>query len=54
MPLWRMNSEDDELFLLQQYQIHLESLRKLGGTKPWPEMAAELKAHDNMLRKVNR
>jgi len=52
MPLWRVNSEDDELFLLQQYQSRLESLRKLGGTKPWPETAAELEALDVMLSKV--
>lgn len=51
-PLWRVNSEDDELFLLQHYQASLESLLKLGGTQSWPAIAAELKAQDDALRKI--
>ncbi len=52
MPMWRANSEDDELFLLRHYQRLLESLRKPGGTKSWSETATELKAQDDMLSKV--
>jgi len=51
-PLWRVNAEDDELFLLQHYQALSESLRELGGTQPWPAIAAELKAQDDMLREI--
>lgn len=51
-PLWRVNSEDDELFLLQHYQRLLELLRKLGGMKSWSETTAELKAQDDMLGKA--
>ena len=51
-PLWGVNSEDDELFLLQHYQALLESLRKLGQTEAWPAMAAELKAQDDMFGRI--
>jgi hypothetical protein len=52
-PVWRVNSKDDELFLLQHYQALFESLRMLGGTQPWPAICAELKAQDDMLRKIS-
>ena len=52
MPLWGVNSEDDELFLLQYYQSFFESLRRLGGTEPWPAMAAQLKAQADIRSKI--
>jgi hypothetical protein len=51
-PLWRVNSEDDELFLLQHYQSRFEFLRKLDGVKPWSETAAEFKAYDDKLSRI--
>lgn len=52
MPLWRVNSEDDELFLLQHYQRYFESLRTLDGTRPWSAVAVELKAQGDLLGKM--
>ena len=51
-PLWRMNSETDELFYLRHQQHSLELLRKLDGTKPWPEIAVELQRHNQALAKL--
>jgi hypothetical protein len=51
-PLWRLNSEDDELFLLQHYQTLLESLRKRVGSELWPTISVELKAQDERLGKA--
>ena len=51
-PLWRMNSEEDELFCLQHYQRCLDSLRQLDGPKPWPDIAAELNAHNDKINEI--
>jgi len=46
MPIWRANRNEDEMFLLRQYQRSLTAIRELGVAKAWPETLTELNAND--------
>ncbi len=51
-PLWRANSEADELFFLQHHQRCLYSIRRLQRGSAGPLVNAELTAHYTLMDKV--
>ena len=50
MPLWRVNSDADELFYLQNLQNNLDAYRQLQHGTPWPVVNLQLKSTENKLK----